>query len=330
MLAHERRTTMKKTCLIPFAAITAIMLLVVSTWRSLDAKALDPADTIYTNGKIYTVNDKQPWAEAVAIKDGKFIAVGKNADVQKLKGNKTEVIDLGGKFVMPGIVDSHLHLSNVYGLEESGELLFPESLTPKEIQEKVKEHIAANPDRKSVRANKYGLGHFPDGRATKEFVDEISTEIPIMIFDETGHNAVANTKALALAGITRDTKDPFGGSIHRNADGEPSGYLSETAIGLVGKHFPRVSAEARYKGLLKAMPAIHPYGITSFRDPMCAEEVIEAYQRLEKKGKLKFRIDLSVLYDDFAVERRQVYTLDKNRIVKSVDLTPTMFDCTLE
>ncbi len=285
-----------------FVTATLIMLLMLSTWSRLNAKDVDPADTIYTNGKIYTVDNKQPWAEAVAIKDGKFIAVGKNKDIRKLKGNKTELIDLGGDFVMPGIVDTHLHLSNVYGAQMSGELLFPESLTPKQIQKTVREYIGANPERKFVRANKYGLGQFPQGRATKEFLDEISTDIPIMIIDETGHNAAVNSKALEIAGITKDTPDPFGGSIHRNANGEPSGYLSESAMGLVGRHFPRFSTEARYQGLLKAMPAIHPFGITSFRDPMCAEEVIEAYRRLEKEGKLKFRIDLSVLYDDFAAE----------------------------
>ena len=133
------------------SAITAILGLITSC-STANAQT---ADTVYTNGKIYTVNEKQPWAEAVAIKDGKFLKVGSNADIQAVTGKDTKVIDLGGKFGMPGIHDTHVHPPLVYGHEEAGRLLFPESKTADEIIEVVKAYAAKYPDLKIIRGEKW-------------------------------------------------------------------------------------------------------------------------------------------------------------------------------
>ncbi len=187
---------------------TAVVLSVVTACTRTATEPVDPADTVYTNGKIYTVNEAQPWAEAVAITDGKFTAVGSAADVKTLIGDGTEVIDLKGSFAMPGIHDTHVHPTLVYTYEEAGELLFPESTPPDEIIEIIKDYAENNPDLTIIRAQKWSAGAFPGGKATKEWLDPHFPDLAVYAIDETGHNAVVNSAALRLAGITKDTPDP--------------------------------------------------------------------------------------------------------------------------
>jgi len=264
----------------------------------------ETADVIYKNGKVYTVSEIQPWAEAVAIKDGKFIKVGNNAEVERLAGEKTEVVDLEGKFVMPGVHDTHVHPTLVYTYEEADELLFPESLTKDEILDVVKKYIIDNPDKNWIRGQKWSTLVFPGGKASKEFLDAIVTDRPIMLVDETGHNAVVNSKALELAGITKDSPDPEFGSIDRDSKtGEPTGYLSETAIGLVGRYVKRPDKGAFYRGIVRALDDIQQYGTTSIIDMAAGKEGIMAYRRLEDEGKLKFRVRTCIPLNDYAAEQ---------------------------
>ncbi len=194
--------------------LATYLFALVLGWISLAcAQGGEVADAVYTNGKIYTVNEAQPWVEAVAIKDGKFIAVGSDADVKKLTGSGTEVIDLKGAFAMPGIHDTHVHPTLVYTYEEAGELLFPESTPPDEIIEIIKDYAENNPDLTIIRAQKWSAGAFPGGKATKEWLDPHFPDRAVYAIDETGHNAVVNSAALRLAGITKDTPDPEFGAI---------------------------------------------------------------------------------------------------------------------
>ncbi len=270
----------------------------------IGCSVIEEPDTIYKNGRIYTVNEDQPWAEAVAIKDGKFLAVGSNAKIEALRGVATEVIDLDGKFVMPGIHDTHVHPTLVYTYEEAGELLFPESLSKNEILDVVKKFVADNPDKKWIRGNKWSSTLFPGGKATKDFLDAVVTDRAVMLVDETGHNAVVNSKALELAGITKDTPDPEFGAIDRDSKtGEPTGYLSETAVGLVGKYVERPDAEAFYRGTAKALKEIRQYGTTSLIDMAAGKEAILAYRKLEDEGNLNFRVRTAIPLNDYAAEQ---------------------------
>ena len=261
------------------------------------------ADTVYTNGKIYTVNERQPWVEAVAIKDGKFIGVGSVADVKKLTGRDTEVIDLNGSFVMPGIHDTHVHPTGVYTYEEGGELLFPESTPPEEIIKLVKEHAQKHPDLKVIRAQKWAAASFPGGKATKDWLDPHFPDRAVYLVDETLHNAVANSAALKLAGITKDTPDPEFGVIDRDTKtGEPTGYLSEAAMGLVGKKVKLPDVDANYRGLNRSLAQIRAYGTTSLVDMLAGPNGLEAYRRLEKEGKLGLRVDAAMILNDYSAE----------------------------
>ena len=166
------------------------------------------ADTIFINGNIYTVNDSQPWAEAVAVKNGKIIKVGTSLDIEGTKGENTEVIDLGGKFVMPGVVDAHVHPYDVYLQGYKGNLKFSNLLDAEGIAKAIKEYAEANPDKSWIKGGTYGAGAFPGAKMTKEWLDMVVPDKPAYMWDEFGHNATANSKALELAGITSDTPDP--------------------------------------------------------------------------------------------------------------------------
>jgi predicted amidohydrolase YtcJ len=261
------------------------------------------ADTVYTNGKIYTVNEAQPWVEAVAIKDGKFIAVGTNDEIAAVIGDATKVIDMNGGFAMPGIHDTHVHPPLVYGHEEAGRLLFPETKSPDEIITIVKDYAAKNPDVKIIRGEKWAPADFPGGKATKEWLDPHFSDRAVYLIDETGHNGVVNSKLLEMAGITKDTPDPEFGVIDRDPkNGEPTGYLSETAMSLVGVLVGRPDTDAWYRSITRSLDQIRPYGTTSIVDMAVGPESLEAYKRLEDEGKLNVRVAATIALNDYQAE----------------------------
>ena len=164
----------------------------------------DVADAVYTNGRIYTVNEAEPWAEAVAIKDGKFLVVGSNADVDGLTGDGTEVVDLEGRFVMPGIVDLHSHpfITPWYGsmnlsLENPGDA--------DAILDEVTAYAGANPDKEWIIGGQWASGLFPNDSPRKERLDAIVSDRPVALLDNTGHSMWLNSRALEMAGITAGT-----------------------------------------------------------------------------------------------------------------------------
>ena len=260
------------------------------------------ADTVYKNGKIYTVNEKQKWAEAVAIKDGKFLKVGSDADINKLIGDSTVVIDLGGKFAMPGIHDVHVHPAYKYAYVIDGQLEFPTSSTKEQIQTALKAHVAKHPEQMFIRGKQWAHALFQNGKMPKEFIDAAISDRPVLLVAESGHNASVNSKALELAGITKDTPNPEGGVIDRDPKtGEATGFLSEEAIGMVGKFIPIPSNESWYQGLTKGLEELREVGITSITDAKVNEGSLIGYRRLEEEGKLNMRVQTALNIHDYAV-----------------------------
>jgi predicted amidohydrolase YtcJ len=261
-------------------------------------------DVVYTNGRIYTVDGQRSWAEAVAIRDGVFVAVGSNEEVDAVSGDDVRTVDLDGAFVMPGIHDTHVHPPLVYSFAEGGELLFSESLSKDEILDVVRKYADDHPDRRLIRGQKWSTQLFLGGKATKAWLDSTVSDRPVLLVDETGHNAVANTKALEMAGINADTPDPEFGAIDRDpASGEPSGYLSETAVGLVAAYAPRPDDEAFHRGIRRALDQIRAYGTTSIIDMAAGAGAIRAYKRLEGDGELNVRVKAAVPLNDYAAEQ---------------------------
>jgi len=283
--------------------IGAVLLSIVAACGSGGPDAASSADTVYKNGKIYTVNEKNPWAAAVAIKNGKFIKVGSNADVEKFVGKDTKVIDLGGKFAMPGIHDVHVHPAYPYAYKIDGQLDFPASFSKEEIQAALKAYAAANPDKQWIRGKQWNDALFPpDGKMPKDFIDAVVRDRPVLLVAASGHNVTANTKALELAGITKSTPNPDGGVIDRNPKtGEATGYLSEEAVALVGRFIPIPSDESWYQGLTKGLDDLRQVGVTSIVDAKTNRGALIGYRRLEDEGKLNMRVQASLPIHDYAV-----------------------------
>jgi len=253
------------------------------------------ADYVFTNGKIYTVNEKQPWAEAVAIKDGKFIAVGSNTDVKKVIDDNTKVVDLDGKFVMPGFHDQHVHLEQAYKGEILGEqlLTYPAEVdTDEKAAKLLKQFAAKNPDAKVIFGQNLEYGIF--ATISNEWIDEAVPDRPVFILSSTEHEGILNSKALAMEGLTPETPSPEGGEIEKDKSGKLTGWLKETAAGKwAWKHYPQVSPDDHRKGLQATIAYLNSIGVTTVKQQHAKNPIAIAAQSLEQEGKLHARIGLS-------------------------------------
>ena len=236
---------------------------VALAWISVGCAQPDEvADTVYTNGRIYTVTDAQPWVEAVAIKDGTFLVVGSNADVEAVTGEATNVVDLDGKFVMPGIFDLHTHpfITPWYGsmnwpIQEPGDA--------DAILADLRAYAEANPDKEWLLGGQWSLGVFPGDNPHKSRLDEIVPDRPVALLDQTGHSMWINSRAMELAGIDADTPTSQLIVIEKDANGEPTGTIREQAIQLVERVIPQASAEEYAPAIEEVFDMFASYGVTS-------------------------------------------------------------------
>jgi len=280
------------------------------------ALAQGEADIVFTNGKIYTVNNKHSFAEAVAVKDGKFMEVGSAKDIEKFVGQQTRVVDLGGAFAMPGFIDDHIHPAQPYLHEEGGALLFPESFTKEQIAEAVAAYLKKNPNTPYIIGEKWGLGLFPNGRANKEWLDSLISDRPAILRDETRHGAVVNTAMLKLAGITKDTPQPKNGFIEKDPQtGEPTGYLAETAQQAVFSKIPMYPDEVWERALKRAMQQLTAWGVTAFSDMSTNAPQLRVYRKMEREGSLNFHVSGSIAMNDWAKDR----VVDPEPLVATAD-----------
>jgi predicted amidohydrolase YtcJ len=248
------------------------------------------ADMVLLNGRIFTVDAEQPWAQAVAIRDGKFVAVGKDEEIKKLIGKDTEVFDLKGKLALPGFNDAHLHFANG-GLYLLGIDLRP-ARDEGEFVRILEEYLQKVPSGEWITGGNWDHENWPSKKHPgKELVDAIAPDRPVLLSRLDGHMALANSLALKLAGISRDTPDPQGGEIVRDVKtGEPTGILRDTAMDLVDKVIPPLSRKKRERAIRAAMRHAQELGVTSIQDNSSADD-LAIYQELLRKGELGVRIN---------------------------------------
>ena len=248
------------------------------------------ADLVLFNGKIFTVDAAKPWATAVAIRDGKFVAVGKDEEVKRLAGKNTEMVDLKGKLALPGFNDAHLHFTNG-GLYLLGIDLRP-ARDEKEFVSILKEYIYKVPKGEWITGGNWDHENWPSKKhPRKSLIDAVTPDHPVLVQRLDGHMALANSLALKLAGITRDTPNPQGGEIVKDkVTGEPTGILRDTATELVGAVIPPLAREKRERAIRAAMRHAQELGVTSVQDNSSRED-LEIYQDLLKKGELGVRIN---------------------------------------
>lgn len=254
-------------------------------------------DMVFTNGRIYTVDAERDWVEAVAIDDGRIAFVGTAADVEQHIGSNTRVIDLDGRMMLPGMQDSHVHPIGA-GIEASACNL-NELPGLAAYRSTIAAYAASNPDVEWILGGGWSMSVFgPGGAPDRSILDELVADRPVFLTSADGHTGWANSAALEIAGITRDTPDPVDGRIDRHADtGEPIGSLQEGAMSLVGKHIPAETLETRQQGLRYAMKLLNGYGITSIQDAIVSRDSLETYASLDRRNELDLRVIASLWWD---------------------------------
>jgi len=280
-------------------------LFLLSTLPMLQAQNQNPspkADVIFIHGNIYTgVSDTSALAagrraEAIAVRGDRILAVGDTNDILKLKGPGTQVIDLGGHFVMPGFNDAHLHLASA-GFEK----LSLNLVGVKDIEE-FRGRIRARAEKSAPGEWIVGGGWDHTLWPVKELptrwdVDEVAGQHPVFLQRVDGHIAVANTRALQLASITLASKDPAGGQIDRDASGQPTGILRETARDAVSAVIPKSTHDQRRQAIEAALVDLRRWGVTSAQDNSTWND-FQMYEELEREGKLTARISEWLAFDD--------------------------------
>ena len=246
----------------------------------------EAADTVYRSGRIYTVDDANPWAEAVAIRDGKFVVVGSNADVDSLIGDGTEVVDLEGAFAMPGIGDTHIHPGLLMGKRAFCALpgTFYEP-TEQQILDALDECIASYPeDREWFIAQGFSTPAMSPETLTRETLDRLIPDRPAWIEDESGHNAWFNTLAMEHAGVTADMEDTPEFFFSRTADGGLAGVAYEGAMNPFLDALPPFDTELLEVAFTKLLDEALSKGITAVGDGYVFEDHLPAWQALKARG----------------------------------------------
>lgn len=262
------------------------------------------ANLVLTNGKIYTMNSEQQWAQAVAISDGKILSIGSNEEIEKYVAQTTKVVDLQQKMVLPSFQDTHVHPMDG-GLAYTGCVLFDLN-TLNEVLAKIERCVKENPTADFIRGSGWNWGLFVgEGKPNKQLLDAIDSDRPMMFGDSDGHTFWTNSAGLQLAGITRDTPDPEGGEIGRDeVTGEPSGTLLEgPAMDLLEHKFPAYTMAQKEKGMLYAQNYLNGLGITAIQDAYVrlkgneSEKVLDVYRSLQSKGQLNMRVQAALYWE---------------------------------
>jgi predicted amidohydrolase YtcJ len=270
--------------------IIALILSICLLGLSPVSSGAETADVVFKNGNVYTANDKQPRAEAIAVKGGKIIFVGSNADVKAYEGSGTRVVDLRGNTVLPGLTDAHYHLSGVGEREMEFNLEGTTSL--EDFLAKVK-----------ARVDKAKPGQWVTGRGwietfwkppvfpTRQQLDKIAPNNPVFLVRADGHGSVSNSAAFKIASITKATQAPSGGEIMKdNQTGEPNGMLLDRAQSLVARHIPAQTQAEREQAILLGVKRSIELGWCQIQNAGNNYSEVNLIKKLYEQGKIKLRI----------------------------------------
>ena len=301
--------------------ITLLSIIIIMSTYSSSKK--DKADIVIINGKVLTIDKDIPMSEAIAIKGYKIIAVGTTRKISGMisKGT-TEVIDAGGRLVIPGFNDAHVH----FGPLDPDYIELRYITDPSVITKKVAAQVAKKRPGQVIRGGHWVHELFADKKwPSKELIDKVSPENPVLLERADGHSVLVNSYVLKISGITKGSRDPFGGEIQRDpVTGEPTGILKDAAMGMIkiGKatitRSPEEEKESTWQGYLLAMKEARELGVTSIQNAGGAD--FEPYETLQKQGLLTSRIDIGApLTGDTAIllqykEKEKKYSKDGNWI----------------
>jgi len=246
-------------------------------------------DTVITHGKVYTLDAQHPWAQAVAIADGKIVSVGEDAQIEKLRGPGTKVIDAAGRLVLPGFVDCHIHFLD--GSLSLGRVNLEGAKDTSDIQQRLRDYAAKHPGKDWVLGRGWNYAMF--GAETlphKKYLDAIFPDRPVFLEGFDGHTYWANSKALALAGITNATPDPPNGAIVRDPKThEATGALKESAQRLVSRIAPKPSRNENLEALRAGMKWANEHGLTRVHSAGGDFEYLDLFEELRRAGQQSLR-----------------------------------------
>ncbi len=271
---------------------TSLLLLaslVLLCAQSTYAQSQPAADLIIRNAKIWTVDKTHPTAQAVAVLGERIVAVGSNDEIQAWQGANTRVIDAGGKLLLPGFNDSHVHF--VDGGLALDSVQLNDATSAEEFARRIAERVKTTPKGEWITGGDWDETKWTAAKMpTKELIDPASGDIPIFVNRYDGHMALANSATLRLAGITSQTPDPPGGVIVRDAQGNPTGALKDAAMDYVFKIQPPLSHEQRLKAVKRALAQAASVGVTSVQHMNPEYPDIAVYSELSQRGELTTRI----------------------------------------
>jgi predicted amidohydrolase YtcJ len=256
-----------------------------------------PADLVLLGGRIETIDAARRRVQAVAVRGGRIVAVGREADLRRVIGPRTRVVELRGRTVTPGFGDAHVH-AVAAGLESlqcdlSGLRGLDAYLAA------VTSYAAAHPDEGWIRGSGWSMADFPAGIPSRLDLDRVLPDRPVFLDSRDGHSGWANTKALELAGITDTTADPADGRIERDADGRAIGTLQENARYLVIRLFPPFDTEMLVQALHIGQSVLHGFGVTNWQEAYAQAEVEDiAYPTVAGRGGLTGRVVAALGWDE--------------------------------
>lgn len=279
-----------------------------------ETPAEDAADLVLTNGTIQTMVSEDDTAEAVAVKDGEIVFVGTSADAEAYIGDATQVIDLDGRYVTPGFIDGHIHYPGPY-LTANTELdLMDLGADLDAYKEALTQFVEENPDFDIYIGNSMDLKAFPDSKPTNDWLDEISSDKPIQIIDVSHHGVLLNSCAIEMCGLTKDTPDPDGGTIYKDADGELTGYFSDCDDIMTGLPAFEYTEEQYEEAFLAFQDEASSYGLIGVNSGGNSVEdndvPLNVFRALEEEGTLDLRIN----YNFFAFP-----PLDADAVISYLD-----------
>ncbi len=284
------RSRAKSRCILRFAIIVLLALLPAT------GQSISPADVLVVNARIYTVNAHQPWAEALAIRGDRIVAVGTMKEIEAFRGPSSKVIDAQGHVVLPGFTDCHIHfMEGSLGLTHVD---LNGAKTVAGIQKRVKEYAAAHPDLPWITGMGWVYPTFgPTALPNKKILDDVLPDRPVWLEAYDGHTSWANSKALALAGITRETPDPPNGKIVRDQNGEATGALKEAAGHMVSRLMPAPTREERLTALRLGMREANQHGLVRVHSAGGDFAYLDLYHELRQKDDLTLRFYIAYFLD---------------------------------
>ncbi|MFF2008417.1 amidohydrolase [Streptomyces sp. NPDC058195] len=257
------------------------------------------ADLVFTRGPVFTADPARSRASSLAVTGDRITAVGHD-EVRDLIGPGTEVVDLTGKLLLPGFQDAHIHAVN--GGVEMAECDLTGTVGADDYLDLIGAYAQAHPAREWITGGGWSLESFEGGMPTRQLLDRIVPDRPVLLSNRDHHGAWANSRALELAGITARTPDPADGRIEREPDGTPNGMLQEGAVALVARLVPPNTARERLDGLLRAQEMLHSLGITGWQDALLGDlgdkpDPSDTYLAAARDGSLTARVTGALWWD---------------------------------